>query len=390
MSNVNHLIRQVSLLFKSNCPQPPGPPPRPGLVWNPQTCRWVRPKTSSVGRNTPPQNETATLNPTRGKPFPDEGIRKALQKQLTETLPRSRGYQAGQHVSGKGLSDEWLRAYATELWGTQEVQIVSGKEFDAIESPHNIPTATRGVDNVFHLDSNLNDGWMGVGKFGNGQYHSVEPGAMYGKPNGFGGGGWTYAAKLHPEAKVAAGETINEARKQAYSHKQRDKSLPENFLEDAGRLMADMGYDAGYFGHELVVYNKRALIVDERSLPGGEIEQKFNAAVESLPQENRETLNEYQGLLTAARKKESEILSQAMKAHQAGNKEQASEIASKRWGVYDDSKEFAGRNEGVKEAYSNFVEQIGNIWTELFSEYYPDQKERPPEPVRRSGWSSNG
>ena len=31
-------------LEKSNCPQPPGPPPRPGLVWSPETCRWIRPE----------------------------------------------------------------------------------------------------------------------------------------------------------------------------------------------------------------------------------------------------------------------------------------------------------------------------------------------------------
>ena len=41
---VEAIIEYTKGLLKSNCPTPPGPPPRPGLVWNPNTCRWTRPK----------------------------------------------------------------------------------------------------------------------------------------------------------------------------------------------------------------------------------------------------------------------------------------------------------------------------------------------------------
>ena len=30
--------------------QPPGPPPRPGLQWNPQSHRWIRPKVTREER----------------------------------------------------------------------------------------------------------------------------------------------------------------------------------------------------------------------------------------------------------------------------------------------------------------------------------------------------
>ena len=44
LTAIHNDIAKALEVVKSNCPTPPGPPPRPGLVWNPDTCRWVRPK----------------------------------------------------------------------------------------------------------------------------------------------------------------------------------------------------------------------------------------------------------------------------------------------------------------------------------------------------------
>ena len=63
-------------LSKSNCPTPPGPPPRPGLVWNPQTCRWVRPE-EQVMPQAAPQVEQQPIKESgiiAESPFADDGI----------------------------------------------------------------------------------------------------------------------------------------------------------------------------------------------------------------------------------------------------------------------------------------------------------------------------
>ena len=163
--------------------------------------------------------------------------------------------------------DDWLRQYAEARWGQQKVQIVEGRAFDRIKSP----VMTRGIGKEQFVQSNLDGTWVGKGAYGNGQYHGVNAEKYVGfQYTSIRGGGHVYATKLSPTARVVDFQKMGEIIGRRFSSTSRKWS--QDFYKDIGRSAADLGYDAIYVqdANYMVVLNQRALIVDRRSLPGGQ------------------------------------------------------------------------------------------------------------------------
>ena len=283
MSVINDVVYAARLLMKS----PPGPPPRKGLEWKEETHRWIRPEEESQV-----ESSTGVFQSLSEHEVSDEDLSRVISSMLDENK------SIREDLKGP-YSDNALREYAKVRWGTQNVKVVDGDVFDSIDSP----LMARGISNKEHLESNLNEEFFGLGNKANGQFYGYDTAALgaafsyYSNKDGI---GWVHTAKLHPDAKIASG-------KEAEAVWQRIKDIdtaslpagrmritPEQyqvldygeFEVDPGRVMAMQGYDGAFIspyadsGGILVIFNKRSLVVDERSLLGGEIEQRVNQLID--------------------------------------------------------------------------------------------------------------
>ena len=240
---------------------PPGPKPKrfgPDVDWDDKRHRWVsgasavtteesvKEDDASAGGK-PKQVRPTKLQRLRDKETPSIGD---ITEFAGDVVPASRG---------DGAMDMQLRDFAEFRWGRQQAQIVSGEEFDTVESRY--PVLARGIGNVEHLESNLNGSWMGTGAGVNGQYYGARGSMVAAMDYGsLDRGGWIHTAKLNPEARV----------------------ITRTGLSKLDRPWRNKGMNAVYHGFDavynednglMVVLNRRALVVDGRSLPGGEFEQ---------------------------------------------------------------------------------------------------------------------
>ena len=108
--------------------------------------------------------------------------------------------------------------------------------------------------------------------YGNGNYFGSAADAY----NDYMDNGWMYRAKIDPRARVLS---VDDTRVLAKAADVEDKAL-YLFARDNGKASVLDGYDViqstGRDGYT-VVLNQRAVIVDRRSLPDGEWEERWNA-----------------------------------------------------------------------------------------------------------------
>ena len=167
----------------------------------------------------------------------------------------------------EGFPDVGLREYATLRWGEQQAQIVDGDTFDKIEGT----PFFRGITKADHLDRNIGPGFVGIGLHGNGQYYSpkLQEAKSYGSPEK---NGWVHSMKLSPDANIATIADVNRLKQEHQARRKQYKKAEFDFFDDIGRLLATAGYDGYISSYEgyAIMYNKKAMIIDGRTLPDGE------------------------------------------------------------------------------------------------------------------------
>ena len=188
----------------------------------------------------------------------------------------------------------------------QAATVVDGDVFDSLDGT----VMLRGIEDKQWVDKNLEGDWVGRGIYGNGSYYAF--GKHWDEAIEYAGDeGAIYAAKLKPDAKVATWEDLDKIVKDPKFREQIDELIKEldipreqrghlNFYNDGlGRLALMKGYDAidlktapkpGHFQAPdypdyLVVINNRAVVVDKRTLDGGELAFARNEEVGRLKNE---------------------------------------------------------------------------------------------------------
>lgn len=190
--------------------------------------------------------------------------------------------------------DYELKDYLNFRHGDQRAVRANGEEFDAIDGK----VLYRGVGHKNHAQSDVDGEHTGYGVYGNGNYFAYDD-KFVGGSNGVhtaldyaqGEDGWIYTTKLHPDARVIDHWDLGERFLQAQKNYKPPASIEPGIalssdgvplddaetpwhLSDVGRFAADQGYDAinvpnnGY----MVVLNQKKVVVDERTLPGGEFD----------------------------------------------------------------------------------------------------------------------
>ena len=172
--------------------------------------------------------------------------------------------EAGDNIEGVGAGDDALRLFAEFRWGEQKATVVSGADFAAVDSP----LLLRGMNEVQHVMDNVEGRFVGRGIFGNGGYYgserSLKTSFQYSRSND----GHVFAAKLRPGSRIASKSELDDLHL-AWRRENLDAGS-RTFMDDIGRYAAREGYDAIKVDSNdfVVVLNNKALVVDERSLPG--------------------------------------------------------------------------------------------------------------------------
>ena len=187
--------------------------------------------------------------------------------------------------------DTWLKNFAEARWGRQQAQVVDGDVFDALDGEVIVRSVSKAEQTAAQIDGTF----FGQGTLMNGQYYGHGPTRYYDSV-AFGSidsGGWMHAAKLRPDAKVVRwSEVVEELGRELG----RVPSSLRNFNSNGGRLASRRGYDVVVndipdFQAEVVVLNRRALVVDRRSLPNEDFYNRLRAV-------DSDALNEQAAQLT--------------------------------------------------------------------------------------------
>ena len=283
-STEDYILQSMALLSKAGprlTPSqergsgPPGPKPErfgDDVEWNEEDRRWELPDGTTPSNDTGigAENEETEQPPIQFQSLYERPPAPEIDLMKSEMQVAQTRMEEGQ--------DSWLRDYARTRWGNQNNHVVTGMEFDQVETP----LMLRGVSNKEHVQGNLDGSFVGTGNHGNGSYFGMgehlETGFLHGDMDY---NGWVYATKLHPEAKIATFTDYEDAFAESVEH---DLMETSEFRRDIGRMLATKGFDAIDLSEAagfqyIVTLNQRAVIVDERSLPGGELAQRLDKEI---------------------------------------------------------------------------------------------------------------
>ena len=174
-----------------------------------------------------------------------------------------------------------IKGFINEFKGAQRIDRVDAKSFEELETER----LYRAVAGKKFVEDNLDNGWLGQGVYGDGSYSAYGGDRpivwMYGEY----GKGYIYAMKAKPDAKLIDYDELEErmtANSRANkSSKYYDKGLSDILIENKAYLnySEKESFVATYSGYDgivnaggqdyMVLLNKRAFVVDQASLPGG-------------------------------------------------------------------------------------------------------------------------
>ena len=191
--------------------------------------------------------------------------RKSLNKEIKQIIKKN----------PLPYGDRWLSDYANARWGQQKARIVGAEEFLSNKNE----AIFRGMNNEQALWKTINGEHSGLGWWGNGHYYASgwnRQGAFW--YAGDNHGSWVMASKLDETTNLVKWEKLKDDYIKATGKNPiiSDSIKGLQWDDDIGRWAAHEGYDAiqVFEEGEIVVLNQRKLIIDERTIPGGEFYRK--------------------------------------------------------------------------------------------------------------------
>ena len=246
-------------------PAPSATPTRPAKPARPVRPR-RRPVRKPAAKPTPPPPAGPLPRPQR-KPTRHDAPDKAATDIIADGL---------QKPPPAGFGNQRALAAAKRIYGDQSIPVVDGATFDRMPGP----AVIRGVTERKHLQSNMDGTAGGSGIFGDGQYYGTYKGMRTEALGYISEDGHIFAAKLTEDAVVVtADELIDLAIDPRVG-----KSATARAMLDSNNANVAMSHkiDAYWGGPEgdfLVVVNRNKLVVDERTMPGGELYERAETRI---------------------------------------------------------------------------------------------------------------
>ena len=237
---------------------PPGPKPSifgDNVYWNEEEHRWrARPEPQSLEK----PDKTQSTNEEKLVSGQEPGYNSLSDAPERLEVSREAIINDIRNNFEVHQFDDQLREFAKYMWGDQSSKVVSGEEFDSLPGI----LIFRGISSRDHIKANLDGSTFGKGVNGNGQYYS----SYFGEAQGYGNinkGGMIYTAKINPDAKIF--DFFD------FITNHFDEDLP---YSDSIDLISN-GFDILNYSDRYIVLNQRAVVVDERILPGGDFDNKI-------------------------------------------------------------------------------------------------------------------
>ncbi len=182
--------------------------------------------------------------------------------------------------------DPILLEYAERRWGSQASRVVSHEEFMRSGKKHAV--MYRGLEGKHYTMSNVEGKFVGTGKYLNGLYFAAGRARRDVAKYSYGNMGerkdaWVYAARVSDDAKLIDYDDLLKI----YDEEMTNYGVHlDNYVlkENVGRYAASKGYDGvvmqsvdSYTDRHYVMFNRSKVIVDESSLPGGQIDAQLAA-----------------------------------------------------------------------------------------------------------------